>query len=122
DHIFLTYFAVRCPVGIPAPAIAKRLQSLPNVELTYVEGNYSCPAGTSLATTMEDIDNKQKYLGPAPDGIDAQAAWNILGGDGGGAEADLGFVDIEQGWLIAADYQNPHVDLPSNIGRIWGVN
>jgi subtilisin family serine protease len=44
----------------------------------------------------------QRYLGPAPVGIDAYYAWRLRGGRGEG----ITFVDIEQGWLLG------HEDLP----------
>jgi hypothetical protein len=54
------------------------------------------------------------YLGPAPDGIDAEFAWTKPGGDGQGV--DLKFVDVEQGWNLM------HEDLPRDIQLIHGVN
>src|SRR2546426_8749035 len=119
DNLFLTYFAVTgYPSDIDPQTVARRLRSLPRVELAYVEGRYTGPSGTKPGSTTEPIDTYQQYLCPAPNGIDAKYAWNVPGGDGGNAEVDLGFVDIEQGWLIAADYPQPHEDLPSDIQRI----
>ena len=38
----------------------------------------------------------QGYLDPAPDGIDAEYAWGITGGDGAGQR----FIDLERGWTL----------------------
>lgn len=56
----------------------------------------SCPIRTPR------YDERQKYLGPAPSGIDAPFAWQLAGGRG----QAVAFADIEGGWNQA------HEDLP----------
>src|SRR3989442_722090 len=84
DNLFLTYFAVRFPSGFDPMAVAKALRSWEAVELAYVEGKVTLPSGTKPGTTSENIDKDQKYLGPAPDGINAKWAWKVPGGEGDG--------------------------------------
>ena len=73
----------RIPVAFPA-----------TFDLEYVN-----PGGvTGNAAT----DAYQRYLDPAPDGIDARFAWNGAGGSGSG----VGICDVEQ------DYNGDHADLP----------
>jgi len=118
-NLFLTYFALFCPLGIDPRAVVKALRApmwVKEVELAYVEGRYSLPAARP-GTTSESMNlTNQMYLGPAPHGIDAQYAWTFPGGDGGGSAVGLRFLDIEQGWKL------DHRDLPTGIQRIYGSN
>ena len=55
----------------------------------------------------------QGYLDPAPEGIDAEYAWTVTGGDGAGQN----FVDIEWGWTLN------HEDLVAHgISLLSGIN
>ena len=55
----------------------------------------------------------QGYLDPAPEGIDAEFAWTVAGGDGAGQN----FVDIEWGWTLN------HEDLVAHgISLLSGLN
>jgi hypothetical protein len=110
---FLTYFAVRCPSAEIAQKVAKTLRNhelWPAVAGAYVEGGPAVPPGVRLSTG-EAI--KQGHLDPSPandgnpGGIDARYAWKISGGDGGGAQVGLQFVDLEWGWVL------DHEDLPT---------
>jgi len=110
---FLTYFAVRCPSTKIAQKVAKTLRNhdlWPTVAGAYVEGGPALPPGVVLSTG-EAV--KQGHLGrsPAnggnPGGINARYAWRIPGGDGGGAQVGLQFVDLEWGWVL------DHEDLPT---------
>jgi subtilisin family serine protease len=58
----------------------------------------SCPVRTPL------YDQRQKYLGPAPAGIDAPFAWRRAGGRGEAAQ----FADVEGAW------NREHEDLPAS--------
>jgi serine protease len=110
------HLAVPAPDG-PARALAAVLAD-PAVEVAFV------PPVTTLATegaaapdpdrcpiTTPSFESYQGYLGPAPQGIDAPAAWR-LGARGQG----VWFADIEGGW-------NPqHEDLPGDrITHAGGV-
>jgi len=59
----------------------------------------------------------QRYLDPAPVGIDARWAWEHQNGGGEG----VGFVDIEQGWFLgfdAASDMYQHEDLPRRTDKL----
>lgn len=102
---FMNQLAVRCPTQKVANAVANALRSWENVEETYVESVPKpkappprvVPPGPNALT---DWYQKQGYLGPAPGGINAQFAWRLRGGDGGGDAVGLQFADIEQGWVF----------------------
>ena len=72
------------------------------------EGAFSLhPAAT------QNFDHLQRYLDPAPAGIDARFAWTREGGQGQGVH----IVDIERGWNFG------HEDLlHKQIGVIYGAN
>jgi subtilisin family serine protease len=75
--------------------------TLPNntetLELSLIREGESCPI------TTPSFESYQGYLGPAPHGIDAPAAWR-LGHRGQG----VWFADIEGGW------NDQHADLPGD--------
>jgi len=136
---FLTYFGVRCPLGVNPHAVANALAALDVVEVAYVESPPTRPPAVNPSNdplyppNWSRLDSNgapypfvgQSYLTPAPVGIDAKYAWDIekpppagfskSGGDGRG----LHFVDIEQGWTLN------HQDLtaanipPSNGGNLY---
>lgn len=59
---------------------------------TYAESN----ATSAVESTNNPLFKNQKYLQPAPYGIDAEYSWTKPGGDG----QDITFVDMENGWLL----------------------
>ena len=69
----------------------------PAIDMTLLREDPSCPL------TTPSFESYQGYLGPAPHGIDAPAAWR-RGYRGGG----VWFADIEGGWNAA------HEDLPGD--------
>jgi len=80
----------------------------PAVEDVFVAPEISLPSTTALRDnscpiTTPSYESYQGYLGPAPGGIDAPAAW-VRGYRGAG----VWFADVERGWN--AD----HEDLPSD--------
>ena len=105
---FLQYYAIECPEGVEAKAIADELRSWPTVETAYVEGG---PTPPPLNPSDDPRSINQGYLDAAPGGINARAVWPTA--DGGG----IGFVDLEQGWTL------DHEDLAAaNITIISGVS
>ena len=62
-----------------------------------------------LTNSLNHVNNSsslEKYLlSSAPEGIDAEYAWQFAGGDGQGK---IRFVDIEQGWIMNHDYLEIH--------------
>ncbi|MGH7713578.1 MAG: hypothetical protein ACREOG_19980, partial [Gemmatimonadaceae bacterium] len=107
---FTRYVAIDCPNGIDPHEVAKALRASRSVEIAYVEGGPTPPPVNALD---DPRSANQGYLDAAPDGIDAEYAWTVSGGDGAG----IGFVDMEQGWTLN------HEDLvAAGIGLISGNN
>ncbi len=107
----LNYFVIDCPTTVEPQALAKVLSSWNSVEQAYVEGGPTPPPVVNAAN--DPRWPAQGYLDPAQNGIDAEFAWTITGGDGAGQS----FVDLEQGWTLN------HEDLVSaGITLISGVN
>jgi serine protease len=108
---FHNYFVVLCPDGERAAAIVEALGRSDEVEWAYVEAGPTPPPQVSQADDPRQAN--QGYQDPAPNGIDAEFAWTVAGGDGAG----VGFVDLEQGWTLN------HEDLnAAGIALISGTN
>lgn len=89
----LSYFQVICPPDVDADKLAVMLADWPTVDAAWRAPDPQSPP------VQPDDDPRfpnQGYLGAAPDGIDAEYAWTIAGGDGAGQN----FVDIEWGWTL----------------------
>jgi subtilisin family serine protease len=96
-----------------ADEILDRLQHHPAIEQAFIAPTYSLPHVIVDETTVTEDDScpintpsfeaYQGYVGPAPQGIDAPAAWR-LGARGKG----VWFADIEGNWNAA------HEDLPGD--------
>jgi hypothetical protein len=105
-------------VSVPADradAVAAALSADPKVTEAFVAPIVApaslVPAdGDRCPVRTPAFDPRQGYLGPAPGGIDAPAAWARPGGRGAG----VWFADVEGGWNAA------HEDLPA--GRIEHVS
>jgi subtilisin family serine protease len=66
-----------------------------------------------LSDTTPHFINRQIYLNPAPEGVDAYYAWKVPGGTGNG----IRIIDLEAGWNFN------HQDLKENQGGvISGIN
>jgi subtilisin family serine protease len=81
------------------------LAKLDVVERAYVDP----PASNPVNPSNDPLVHKQRYLNPAPTGIDAKWAWDQPGGSGDGVL----IVDIEAGW-------HTHRDLPA-LKQFHGV-
>ena len=105
------YFAVNLPPGMDAEAVVKALSEWESVATAYVEPP---PVEPPFVNAADDPrSGNQGYLDPAPDGIDAEYAWNFPGGDGAGQA----LVDMEWGWTFN------HEDLAAHgITLISGLN
>ncbi len=99
-------------VDVPAARVAATLSALagdPDVDEAFAAPEVSLPSvlptasGDSCPVQTPSFESYQGYLGPAPHGIDAPAAWQ-RGVRGGG----VWFADIEGGWNAA------HEDLPGD--------
>ena len=93
-----------------ADQLVAKLAIDPDVEQAFVEPTIALarahartPIADSCPITTPSFESYQGYLGPAPHGIDAPAAWR-RGYRGGG----VWFADIEGGWNAA------HEDLPGD--------
>jgi len=106
----LQYFEIVCPNDIDPEELLKHL-----VSWSTVDAAWRAPDPQAPPVTPGDDPRfpNQGYLDPAPDGIDAEYAWTIAGGDGAGQN----FVDIEWGWTLN------HEDLVAHgISLLSGVN
>ena len=88
-------------------ALLSRLAQDALVADALFESTGSDPA---VDATDDPFAALQLHLDPAPVGVDAEWAWTQSGGAGSG----VGFVDLEQGWILA------HEDLPA-IAPLPGV-
>jgi hypothetical protein len=108
---FRNYAVVLCPPDSNPEELAKLLAELPEVEWAYVEAGPVPPPQVNAADDPRQAN--QGYEDAAPNGIDAEFAWTIAGGDGAG----IGFVDLERGWTLN------HEDLAAaGITLISGTN
>jgi hypothetical protein len=105
------YFAISLPPGMNADELVKHLSQWESVAMAYVEPPPVEPPFVNAADDPRSAN--QGYLDPAPDGIDAEYAWNFPGGDGAGQA----LVDMEWGWTF------DHEDLAAHgITLISGLN
>lgn len=103
---FFTWFTVDAPAGVRSEELARELLRWELVEKAYPDGRPIDP----MAVFPDDDPRRpnQGYLDPAPDGIDAEFAWTIAGGDGAGQR----IIDLEQGWTL------DHEDLVDKGGTL----
>src|SRR4029450_7541465 len=107
----LAYFAIDCPPGVDAEALAKSVTSWRSVQEAYVEGGPTIPPQVNALDDPRQVN--QGYEDPAPGGVDAEFAWTVTGGAGTGVQ----FIDMEQGWTLN------HEDLTAaGITVISGIN
>ncbi len=110
----------RLPVSDP-PQVAElidELNSLDEVELAYFAPRPEVARlrGTDSsglhqyapAATTPNFESGQLYLGTAPGGVDARAAWTLPGGTGIGTQ----IIDVEYGWQLT------HEDLPGGPSAV----
>jgi subtilisin family serine protease len=100
--------------------IAAALRARDDIETAYVKPLPLLPiapreTALELATPqidrpIPDLSDGQGYRLSAPNGVDVQAAWALLGGMGDGVR----IIDIEGGWCLE------HVDLEGNGGLSGG--
>ena len=106
-------------LDVPAARANDKISELladEGVEEAYIAPLYTLPslpsssAADSCPITTPTYDHHQDYLGPAPKGIDAPAAWKT-----GTRGAGVQFADIEGGW------NSTHEDLPGDrISHVAG--
>lgn len=93
---FASYFHVDAPAGTDFALLAERLLGWDTVEMAYVStpGRDPLMVLPPIVTKNDPKWALQKYLDPAPVGIDAEFAWRFPGGHG---ELQT-FSDLERGW------------------------
>ncbi|MCF2151905.1 S8 family serine peptidase [Desmonostoc muscorum LEGE 12446] len=78
---------------IDVQTLVTAVSALPFVEFAYEES----PHTLAMVDPSDDpLAPSQRYLGPAPFGIEALFAWSLPGADG----ANVRFADIEYGWQL----------------------
>jgi hypothetical protein len=93
-HNFFTWFTIDTPDGLRSEDFARILMGWEIVETAYSDAP---PIDPFPVTPGDDPRSaNQGYLDPAPDGVDAEYAWTVAGGDGAGQR----FIDLEQGWTL----------------------
>jgi len=97
--------------------LAERMQQIDGIDAAYVKPptepaefslNDMPPEAEEPPVVTPDFTARQIYLGPAVVGIDANYAWTLSGGRGGG----VNIIDIEWGWRFN------HEDLTQNQGGV----
>jgi hypothetical protein len=105
------YFRLTLPADVSIAAagrLADRINLAKIVELAFLEGRPEVAADMAPATP--NYEPQQDYLGPAPAGVNAYAAWTFPGGKGEGVT----ICDIENGW------HTEHEDLSKLAGNLIG--
>ncbi|MDH3284567.1 MAG: S8 family serine peptidase [Acidobacteriota bacterium] len=95
------WFEIQLLEGTDPGDFLSQLQAQVNVD----EAEFRPLVSPDPAVTP-DFEGNQGYLGPAPDGIDAEFSWTIPGGDGTG----ITIYDVERAW------QQTHEDLSKAAG------
>jgi hypothetical protein len=86
------FFRVGLPDNVDPKEVLARLGDTQGAVVTaYVEPEYALPKPASTPA----LDSSQLYLGPAPDGIDANYAWTQ-----GATGAGVTMAVVERGWLL----------------------
>lgn len=90
---FEAFYYIDAPPRTELPSLVKTLLGWRSVKEAYID-----QAGPDPVVNPADDPRwvNQGYLDPSPDGIDAEYAWNFVGGDGAGQR----FIDLEQGWTL----------------------
>lgn len=109
---FLSYFLIDLHPQIDAPELIDALEKWYIVEFAYLEERPSLPAPCANPSDDPRFKN-QGYLKKAPQGIDAEYAWQFTNACGNG----INFIDVEYGWKL------DHEDLKdAKIQLIEGIN
>ena len=99
------YYEIRIEGGAP-DALLDALRNLDIVETAY-RAPLPAPPPVDIEPPTPDGEAAQLYLDPAPEGIDARAAWTRPGGRGEGVL----IVDVEYNW------RDTHEDLDTALGQ-----
>jgi serine protease len=109
-HSLLSFWRIDATgTGLSPATVAEALSSLAGVHVAYPETRvtetFPFDSGKAPGPVLQGVV-APTYRDPAPDGVDAEAAWARAGGDGSGVR----FVDLEQGW------REKHPAMPAGLG------
>ncbi len=108
----LNYFLIDLPAHVDAQALIGALEQWYSVEFAYLEERPALPGPCANPGNNPRFGN-QGYLKKAPQGVDAEFAWQLPDGCGKG----INFIDVEYGWKL------DHEDLKdAAIPLLQGVN
>jgi hypothetical protein len=93
------------------PRLLAELNALAEVDTAYLAPAPAPPPGFLDALASPDFTDRQGYLGPAPDGLDARFARTQTGGDGAGVK----LIDVEYSWVLS------HEDLQLDGASLGGA-
>ncbi len=95
------YFTIQLEPDTKGEELVDEFNGLASVETAYL-APVPVDAQADIAPPTPTLQANQGYVAPAPQGIDAQFAWTLLGGRGNGIRV----IDIEGSWYLQ------HEDLP----------
>lgn len=90
---FSVFYYIDAPSGTDLVSLVKVLLRWNSIKEAYIDQSGPDPV---VNAGNDPRSSNQGYLDPAPDGIDAEYAWGITGGDG----AHQRFIDLERGWTL----------------------
>ncbi len=102
---FNSYYKIQVQSPAAAENLINSLNKLDIVEIAYFQPKPE-PAGIFSSSALPDYQPNQDYREAAPDGIDADFANTLAGGDGTGIK----IIDIEGSWNFS------HIDLSKAAG------
>ena len=102
---FNSYYKIQVQLPAEVENLINSLNQLDIVEIAYFQPKPE-PAGIFSSSALPDFQLNQDYLEAAPDGIDADFANTLAGGDGTGVK----IIDIEGNWNFS------HIDLSKAVG------
>lgn len=108
---------LQAPEPFDADGLAALLNTLPEVELAYVERAIGRPCDTTACAELPDLSGDQRWLEPGPDGLAARFAWGLNGGRG----ENIPLVVVDAGWNVE-NAKVCHCDLNAGIPLAWGIS
>jgi len=118
---FFALYRIVGPAGTDFLGIAKRVSAaeVGGVRVAKTARVLQPAVGPAVNVANQPRYPYQSHLRPAPEGIDAPAAWARPGGDGTGVR----FVDVERGWLLNHEDLPPNLNSPAPVPLpLYGLN
>lgn len=101
EHSITLYWRIDATRGDDPEELRRELSGFPEIEVAYHQTRVFNASPNGAGSCFNYLAD-QKYLNPAPVGIDAHWAWSRIGGKGQRVKV----IDLECGWNLT------HVDLP----------